>query len=297
MGDLRYNEGVINSFTNGTINEIPVQSGHIHLDCQAELHKKELTENSFVKDITNSVDVKNGDIIYVQAHPRSLIEFKDVQKDKYYWNFSGQQLYKFKLSEDVNPWVDLGWEVIPVIGEPPIVLNTKLESFNKDAYYYNETITTRPELYHWSEALGWEMISVMEIIFQDPSTVGYDIDTVDYKILYFDAGHNKIYRVDPFIYLENIEFTSSWKNGDKYTIYERTFDFYRQIQDTFIDVNSDTRIDYKALTFVANINKIKEPIEGNVYYDSKSQEIYICSNGSLIKVEQGNKIIPQEIFY
>lgn len=297
MSDLRYNEGVINSFTNGTIDEIPVQSGHIHLDCQAELHKKELTENSFVKDITNSVDVQNGDIIYVQAHPRSLIEFKDVQKDKYYWNFSGQQLYKFKLSEDVNPWIDLGWEVVPVIGEPPIVLNTKLESFNKDAYYYNETITTRPELYHWSEALGWEMISVMEIIFQDPSTVGYDIDTVDYKILYFDAGHNKIYRVDPFIYLENIEFTSSWKNGDKYTIYERTFDFYRQIQDTFIDVNNNTRIDYKAVIFVANINKIKEPIEGNVYYDSKSQEIYICSNGSLVKIEQENKIIPQEIFY
>lgn len=288
---MNYNEGVIQSYN---IKTPEIKSGQvpIHVDAGEAWDRVNNTEN--VYDNTHKNPVKNKDIVFCNGDLRNLIDYEDVQPDKYYYDMCSKVLYK-QGKQGVSPWIDKDVTVIGVQGEPERVINVLLPTFDRSAYYYNLTVSN-PEIWIWSPEIGWTSLGKLHMISGDPNVLYPVITGLDYKHYYLDTKSNTLYELDPFVFMEEIDFTSTWGNGD--IIYEKVFEFYNQMSDHYIDINNEVRVPIKELFRTwGHPSKVKNPTEGRFYYDSKNEEYYQYKDGQYSHIQQVNKIIPSFLFY
>ena len=123
------------------------------------------------------------------------------------------------------------------------------------------------------------------------NTVKQLIDEINKTICYCNRENDTLYYFDYGQYFENILYSG--------VIYERPFEFYRKLQDVFLDISSTKKVLNKEIYYVAgHPKKVKNPSENRYYFDTKSQKYYKYNETSeeWAEVVQENLLVPQAYF-
>lgn len=128
-----------------------------------------------------------------------------------------------------------------------------------------------------------------------------DIDEIDQEIYYCDNVLKKLYRFDYGQFFKRVMYSG--------TVYESPFNFYRKMEDVFLDIYLDTatratsvgrKVPTKDIFYVKGHPSIyvSEPDEGRFYYDTKRQRYYEYSSTSDMwrEIRQDNLLVPQTYF-
>ena len=117
-----------------------------------------------------------------------------------------------------------------------------------------------------------------------------DIDNIDQEVYYTDTLTDTLYTFDFGQYFSQVSFTG--------TVYERAFNFYRELQDVFAKVNDSDIVTTKDLYYVHKhpSKSITEPDEDRIYYDSYYQKYYRYVDEDWVEIQQLNVFVPQSLF-
>lgn len=287
---MNYNEFDTNSFTTNDINSIPVSSGHNWLDTFYEKPWEEAKNKvAFHDDTLFNKDVLNSELEYIPDAPQDYLVYDDIKKDKYYWDTKHYEMFYFYITDEVNPWDEVKGTFKPVDGLPPNVVNIYIE-FDETAAYFNKNEVTT-DIYRWSKEKNWYIDGTMYNLEVPVGDFQYDIDLLDKEIYYFDNSVSRAYFFNYFKYFRKIDVDVD--------IYERMFEFYKRLHDNFIDVNNNDRFNHKDYIYISKSPEkvIKEPATGAVYYNSKSNKMYLWNGTKFEEIEQDNLMIPHITYY
>lgn len=287
---MEYNKFEINSFTTNDIDTIPVESGHINLDSYYEGPWRDTLTHVIARDLKNSVDITQGDILYTNGEPSNCVAYEDIDTTKYYWDTLHQKLYLFILDKETNPWYVPYGTFKAVNGLPPMVVNTHIE-FDPDAYYFNK-LTDFADIYAWSEERDWYIVQKVYNLDLDPvSEYVYDIDTLDKTAYYYNRVKDEIYGFSYGVYFKEIDYEG--------TIKEKLFEFYDRLQENYIDISDNERLTHRSYIYISKHpeKQIVNPELGRVYYNTKENKMYVWDGSNYNELKQDNVIIPHIIFY
>ena len=179
-------------------------------------------------------------------------------------------------------------------------LFTSNYTLNINNFYYDKTLESTQVLQYVYESSAWKTVNTALVLDGNPNELlhivddlsipeAIDIDDINQDIYYCDKTTDIIYQFDYGKYFLEIDYTG--------TIYERPFEFYRELQTPYYDVNSESRINGKKIVyFYKYLKNIKNPQEDRVYFDTKSQFMFTYKNEMWNKIEQDNVVIPQSLF-
>jgi hypothetical protein len=337
------------------INKFLIKSGYGTIDCNAARVYQEIKGSSENYDQTNSRPILKSEFVYLPDFPSKVIDYDrmlEYGKEKYYWDSLHQKLYKFKLQENVKPFVPQSqiirgcdsspsaggiavenefsktegiWEetypkhaistYIPVKGHPsqyalrPYVEGTYYldtvhnkyylfisnYTLNKDNWYYDRTLENSEMLKYVFDAKAWTRVNAALVLSEDPNSVIIitedNIDTIDKRICYCDKVTDTLYYFDYGQYFERVLYSG--------IIYERPLEFYRKLQDVFLDISGIRKVPSKDIFYTwGHPRKVKNPVEGRYYYDSKNQKYYEYTEatGLFTEIIQENLLVPQTFF-
>lgn len=337
------------------INKFLIKSGYGTIDCNAARVYQNLKDSSENFDQTNGRPILKSEFVYLSDFPSKVINYErmlEYGKDKYYWDSLHQKLYKFKLREEVNPFVAQSqvirgcdsspsaggivvsnefsksngiWEetfpdhavsnYIPIKGHPSqYALRPYVEgayyldtvhgqyyffisnyTLNINNWYYDRTLEDSTMLRYIYDSASWTRVNDALVLDGDPNPIipvtEENIDEIDKTICYCDRTTDTLYYFDYGQYFERILYSG--------VVYERPFEFYRKLQDVFLDINSNSKVPTKDIYYTwGHPRKIKNPVEERYYFDSKNQKYYEYSETTQTWTEliQDNLLIPQTFF-
>lgn len=241
-------------------------------------------DNGVFNEVILDENTYTTNYITVEGHP-SLYAEKPYLENTYYYDSVGDKWYLF-------------------------VSNYTMHINN---LYYDRTIRSTAVLKFDDTMYGWRTVGQGVVLSKSPNvllnivdteddieldinttvpvivTTTVDIDKIDKTLYYLDASVDKAYLFDYGTYFHKVDFTG--------TVYERAFDFYRELQDVYLDVNETTKINTKDIYYTHNHPEltIKEPSTRRVYYDSYNQKYYVY-NEEWVEVPQEHILVPQSMF-
>lgn len=273
-----------------TVKPFVVPSKQVIVGCEGNPAVVIATSGEFSKlqGVWNEVTVEGSVSSYIEVggHPSMYAEMP-YQENTYYYDYVHDLWYTFtsyytlninnwyydrtvlnsqllKFNEDINNWDTVG-NILNVSGNPNDLIKIIDTEDNSGSINMSNNIPIDTEI-----------------------TV--DIDNIDKNIYYSDSTTNTLYEFDYGQYFIQISFTG--------TVYERAFNFYRELQDVFAGVNENTIVPTKDIYYVGNHPRksIKSPDTGRVYYDSKNQKFYTYTNNDWVEITQTNVFVPQSLF-
>lgn len=222
-------------------------------------------------------------------------------RDKWYYYAPAKELFKWtpngELPELIQPWVLTGKNTQRIFYSPDqggITLND-----NKDNAYIevprgkNLTLTTEALssttplwLYHparesWVEYkvivtesnpnMLWANNSLNDELIQ--ALVEQDAFVLNISN---DLGW-ELYKFDYTKFFVKYDFVGEYGDEDGYGIYERQFQFYRNMMHRYYDVNKINRIDHADITFIHQhpLIAVDTPENGKIYYDPVKDTYYV----------------------
>lgn len=374
---MEKNKFILEPSTAEVIDKSSINPGHGTIDCNYERVYSDIKNSSTNYDHSNDRPIIKSEFVYLPDFPSKVIDYDGMMrygKDKYYWDALGQNLYKFKVTSEVKPFVaqrqtiygcesdpatggvsvdieftkrDGIWkEVFPdhaisdyilIKGHPqqyakrPYVENTYYFDITNNKYYFFISNYTR-NINNWyynrmldecdvlkfiyksekeiegtniTEVTGsWAIVNqamvlsgnpndLIKVIDKDMVAQGnyttVDVDDINKTICYCDRITDTLYYFDYGQYFERILYSG--------VVYERPFEFYRKLQDVFLDINPLSKILTKDIFYISgHPKKVKKPKEGRYYYDTRGQKYYKYINNSWSELLQENIIIPQSYF-
>lgn len=172
-------------------------------------------------------------------------------------------------------------------------------SQNKDNYYYDKTVSSGYVLRYVvfdpssiSTDGVWTRVNTSIVTSGDPFVeiivTKDNIDDIDKVSYYCDSSNDTMYAFDYGQYFMKIDYTG--------TIYERPFEFYRKLQDSYYVVNDTDKVLSKKIKYVHGhpSKSVKIPDTDRIYYDSKNQQFYVYREGWQ-ELKQDNFIVPQQL--
>ena len=333
----KFNENFVQTLTEGTIYDTTVDRGAIYIECAPDGHVEKVREKIVALDKTNDVLIPFNEIEYTHGHPRDCIKYSDLVTEHYYYDMQRYRLYRYNKGYR-NPWLIQKSKLVAVNGEPSIMLDPTAEDFNISDFYYNATIFSTTITFHkYAPVSGWSVGGTLLMLPDHPAELDYDPETTDYSVYYYDASQGDVIKLDPFQYLEEVEFDSLWYFNDKPVIYERPFNYFREFMRAEMDFTDLTKrvtetdnngVEFtmdlgwafldKLVAVCGNPNDIKDlvPEKQRVYMDTNgdfSYYRYDFTNQKYVKlndlelpyvaikmvdfIPSGSTIDPEQLFY
>lgn len=168
-------------------------------------------------------------------------------------------------------------------------------TININNWYYDKTIENSTILRYVYDAAAWTTVNNALVLDGDPNELitvtEENVDEIDKTICYCDKDTDILYYFDYGQYFERILYSG--------IVYERPLEFYRKLQDVFLDISSTKKVLNKDIYYVhGHPRKVKNPKENRYYFDSKNQRYYEYTeaNNSWAEVKQENLLVPQTYF-
>lgn len=117
----------------GTINDIPISSGEIYLDCDHEKLYANILNREDLYDNTFNTPILEQNIVYLPEFPGDYLSYSQMLengKQKYFWDALHQKLYKFLVQDTIQPFVLQKQVIVGVDGSPTQVVEV-LTEFSK----------------------------------------------------------------------------------------------------------------------------------------------------------------------
>ena len=352
---MEKNKFIFEPSTAEVINKFLIKPGYGTIDCNASRVYTDLKNSSDNYDQTNGRPILKSEFVYLPDFPSKIISYEEMLnfgKEKYYWDALNQKLYKFKIREEIEPFVSqvqviVGCETTPsaggvditnefsklkgiwteitpdhaistyitIKGHPsqyapmPYQENTYYYDITHDKYYiftsnytininnwyYDKTLENSIILKYVYESSAWTTVNDALVLDGSPNDLievtEDNIDEINKTICYCNRENDTLYYFDYGQYFENILYSG--------VIYERPFEFYRKLQDVFLDISSTKKVLNKEIYYVAgHPKKVKNPSESRYYFDTKSQKYYEYNKTSeeWAEVVQENLLVPQTYF-
>lgn len=250
------------------------------------------------------VDVPPGRNINYWDVPFKCIELDENNKSKYYFvNTTYNTLNRYDLSKpitEVNPWVPQHGhgKIKGADGDPTqlSVVDWTIYGYDVTDEWYN--VNEEGETLLWrrnDENTKWLNIGVIYAMHSRPEEFSYDVFTLNQDIYYFDDVNTdsleRLFMFDYTKYFVPVDYSGN--------LYEKQFQFYHDIMNTYIDFNDNDRVNYNDVIYIGSHPElvIKTPVENQVYIDSNSNKVYLYVNDSFKEVKQAHRLVPYKIFY
>lgn len=221
-----------------------------------------------------TLDLPTSNYIIVHGHPEQYAQ-RPYNEDIYYYDDVHNKYYTFisYYTININNW------------------------------YYDNTVSDSVLLKYTYESRAWTTVNKVQVLNGDPNTVihvvddnttdgaAIDIDDIDKEIYYCDKDTDKLYKFDYGQYFKRVDYTG--------VVYERPFEFYRNMLDVFLDISDKDRIATKSITYVwGSPSKIKNPQNNDIAYDARDNKYYKFDSvsDSWQTVAQDAVIVPQTLF-
>lgn len=231
----------------------------------------EFSKGDGVFNEINGEEVLIDSYITVHGHP-SYYALRPYDESKYYYDDVHDKYYKFISNYTTN-----------------------IHNF-----YYDNTLSSTTLLKYLYDAKAWTSVNessilegnpnnVIHIIDNESTSTDTSIDDINKEIYYVDNTTETLYLFDYGQYFHEVEYTG--------TIYERPFEFYRKLADSFLDINSTTRVLTKNITYIwGKPAKVKTPSEDAFYYDARGNKYYKYNDGVWDEITQEALMVPHTLF-